>query len=66
MKTTTARQHAKAYMSNTGPRVWDVVGKWKSSDATHTMYAGLTSRQAKASARAIREACGYAIAVKAA
>ena len=66
MNTTTARQHANAYMSNAGPKVWAVVGKWDAADALRTMHTGLTNRQAKASARAIREACGYANVVKAA
>ena len=64
MKTYTAKQHANAYMSNTGPKVWSVVGKWAAVDAERTMHSSLTYRQATASARAIREACGYANVVK--
>ena len=64
MKTVTARQNANAYMTSTGQQVWSVVGKWNAADAEHTMHAGLTHRQAKASARAIREACGYANVIK--
>jgi hypothetical protein len=64
MKTTTAQQHANAYMTSIGPKVWAVVGKWNATDAERTMHTGLTHRQAKASARAIREAFGYASVVK--
>jgi len=63
MKTSTARQHANAYMT-TGKQTWSVVGKWQAAETARTMHTGLTYRQAKASARAIREAGGYADAVQ--
>jgi len=66
MKTATARQHAEAFMVNAGPKVWAVVGKWDAAEPVRPMQAGLTYRQARATARAIREACGYANVVKAA
>jgi hypothetical protein len=65
VKASTAGQMANAFMKNTGPKEWSVVGKWKLSDTDHTMHTGMTYRQAKATARAIREAFGYANVVKA-
>jgi hypothetical protein len=64
MKTTTAQQHANAYITSVGQKVWAVVGKWNAAESTRSMHTGLTYRQAKSTARAIREAFGYADVVK--
>ena len=64
MKASTARQHINAYACNTGPKVWCVVGKYEAGQPVRTMLSGLTYRQAKANARAIKESCGYADVVR--
>jgi hypothetical protein len=64
MNINTTRQFANAFATSAGPQIWEVVGKWNAAEAVRTMHTGLTYRQAKASARAIREACGYANVVK--
>lgn len=48
----------------TGPATWSVVGKWTAGESVRTIYSNLTYRMAKAMARSMRNACGYANVVR--
>jgi hypothetical protein len=65
MRQATAAQLANATFANVGQKVWSVVGKWSATEQTRTLARGMNYREAKATARSIREACGFANVVKA-